>query len=560
MIPELRRLTPLLLCGAAAAGIGTLATWCLLGRPSPGIDDAYITLVYGRNLALGHGYVYTPGFEHVEGSTSPLWTLVAAAAAGVSAHPETLLLCASIAATAVAIAAFVLTVDRLVALRAPQKRRAAIVLSMLWVIAQPDFFAWNALTLMDSAIWSMLVASAALLLSSDATRERLPDSGVSPLIIFSAMALARPESLALVPSILAVAALALPRPWSFRAVLRRYGPGVVAFALVEAGLTLSRIAYFGYPLPNTYYVKAPAAPLYALWKGLGYLAWFARERPWAVPLLGLTMLTFVKLVRAVIRPRGLSSSYERGLFVVAGTVVVGLALPLPTGGDGFGAFRLLQPFVLFFSVPAIPLLLATERVESVWHRSRGARLATCALLAVGLVGVAHRFRADNLLSGEFAAAREGQRAGAVLGKEAARYAPATTVGVIAAGGVAWTYPGRVMDLLGLNWTRMAHAAGPREGTRHGHGAFQADVFWSEPPDILVLDMGSATKPVAREEELRTDFVTEVLKGLPDSPRFAEAFVPGCLSDGALLVSGYFSRAWLARVQPRAYSPLPCPAP
>ena len=539
---------------------GSAVTWWLLGCPSPGIDDAYITLVYGRNLARGQGYVYTPGFEHVEGSTSPLWTLVAAIAASSSSHPQTLLLCGSVLATAVTIATFLLTVDRLVALRTPQKWRAALALSLAWAMAQPDFFAWNVLALMDSAVWSMLVASAVLLLSYDATRDSLPNDPVPALVIFPALALARPESMALFPALLALTALGLARPWSFRAVLRRYGAGVTAFALVEIALSLTRLEYFGYPLPNTYYVKAPTSPLYALWKGLGYLAWFARARPWAVPLLALTTLAFLKLVRGAIRPKGLSSGYERGLLVAVGTVAVGLALPLPTAGDGFGAFRLLQPFVLFFAIPTIPFLLSIERLDDFWRGSRSARLATFALVSAALVGIGHRFSQDNLLGGEFAAAREGQRAGAILERTAARYAPSTTVGVIAAGGVAWAYPGRVVDLLGLNWTKMAHAPGTRENARHGHAAFQADVFWSDPPDILVLDMGSATKPVAREEELRTPFVMEVLKALPGTPAFAKAYTPGCLSEGADVVSAYFSRDWLTRVRPRSYSPLPCPVP
>jgi len=534
-----------LACGLGAAGLGTLATWWLLGRPAPGIDDACITLVYGRNLAQGHGFVYTPGFERVEGSTSPLWTLAAAAAAWASSRPAVLLFWLALAVTAVAIACFLALVDRVVSSGERAAQAVAFALGLFWVLAEPDFFAWNALTLMDSAVWAMLVAAAVLALAADAAREELPESGWLRAVIFAGLALARPESLALCPALFALGALALPRPWSTGAVLRRYGPALCAFALVTAGLTVFRLAYFGVPLPNTYYVKAPAL-LYALKKGLGYLAWFARARPWAVPLLAVAALRFLWLARGALRRRGLLQPRERAELVAAGAAMV---------GDGFGAFRLLQPFTPLFAVPAIGLAARS----SGWGRP-GVRLAVFAFLAAGLVVIAARFHGDNLLEGEFAAAREGQRAGAVLARTAANVDPGTTVGVIAAGGIAWTYPGRVVDLLGLNWPKMAHAPGPREGVRHGHGAFQADVFWSEPPDVLVLDFGSATRPVASEDELRTEFAMDVLKGLPASSRFAEAYTPGCLSDGGEVVSGYFSRAWLARVRPAAYSPLPCRAP
>jgi hypothetical protein len=547
-----------LACVGVATVAGAVVTWWLLGFPAPGIDDAYITLVYGRNIAAGHGYVYTPGFERVEGSTSLLWTLVAAVASRASARPEIALLVATFAATAAAIGCFALTVDRLVALRAPARRGPALALCLLWVLAQPDFFAWNALTLMDSAVWSMLVAAAVLLLVRDATRKSLPERGLVPALIFTSLAVARPEATVLVPALLALALLSFPRSWSARALARRYATALGAFAAAELGLWLFRLAYFGYPLPNTYYVKTPALS-YALQKGFGYLAWFARARPWAVPLLALAAVKFFSGARDAVRPRGLPSACERGAWLVTGTVLVGLALPLPTGGDGFGAFRLLQPFALFFAAPAILLLVSSEPVERLWRSSAPVRLGACAVVAAGLIGIAYRFAGDNLLVGEFTAAREGQRAAAVLMRTVGGSEPTPTVGVIAAGGLAWGYPGRVLDLLGLNWTDMAHAGGSREGVRHGHGAFQQDVFWRHPPDILVLEFPLATHPIASEAELRTEFALEVLKGLPASPQFAQAYTAGCLSDGGEVASGYFSRSWLARVEPEAFSPVPCVA-
>jgi hypothetical protein len=543
-----------LACGASAAIIGTSATWWLLGRPVPGIDDAYITLVYGRNIAQGYGFVYSPGFEHVEGSTSPLWTLVAAAAAFASSRPAVPLFWLALTATAVSIACFFAVVDRLVKPRERTARFTALALASVWVLAEPDFFAWNTLTLMDSAIWTMLVAAAVLVLAWDAAREKLPDSGALPAAVFAGLALARPESLALCPALLVLGALALPRPWVTGAVARRYRPALGAFAAVTAGLALVRLAYFGFPLPNTYYVKAPAL-LYGLKKGLGYLGWFARARPWAVPFLAVTALRFLQLAHGALRRPGLVHPPQRAELVVAGAVIIGLGLPLPVGGDGFGAFRLLQPFAPFFAAPAIAFAAASSG-----SRRSGVRLAGLVCLAAGLVGIAHRFRSDNLLAGEFAAASEGQRAGAVLARTVGRGEPAATVGVIAAGGVAWDYPGRVVDLLGLNWTEMAHAPGSREGVRHGHGAFQPEVFWRYAPDILVLEFPQATRRIASETELRTDFALEVLKGLPASARFAQAYTAGCLSDGGEVVSGYFSRSWLARAEPEAFSPAPCVAP
>ncbi len=66
--------------------VGTAVAY--VGRPTDGIDDAEITHVFAHNIAAGFGYVYNPGGERVEGSTSLLWTLLNVIPFSVSDHPE----------------------------------------------------------------------------------------------------------------------------------------------------------------------------------------------------------------------------------------------------------------------------------------------------------------------------------------------------------------------------------------------------------------------------------------------------------------------------------------
>ena len=64
----------------AAAVAGTLAVWLFIlfaFRGQPG-DDPYITYRYAANLAAGKGFVYNEG-EHVQSTTTPLFTLILAA-------------------------------------------------------------------------------------------------------------------------------------------------------------------------------------------------------------------------------------------------------------------------------------------------------------------------------------------------------------------------------------------------------------------------------------------------------------------------------------------------
>jgi len=57
------------------AVLGILAFQALPG-PRP-LDDAYITFRYARNISQGQGFSYNPG-EHVQGTTTPLYTLLLA--------------------------------------------------------------------------------------------------------------------------------------------------------------------------------------------------------------------------------------------------------------------------------------------------------------------------------------------------------------------------------------------------------------------------------------------------------------------------------------------------
>lgn len=74
-----KQLIPILLVAAALAA-----------RLIPGprtIDDSYITFRYARNLLAGEGFVYNPG-ERVQGTTTPLYTLIMAGLGAASGGTE----------------------------------------------------------------------------------------------------------------------------------------------------------------------------------------------------------------------------------------------------------------------------------------------------------------------------------------------------------------------------------------------------------------------------------------------------------------------------------------
>lgn len=70
----------------ALAGL-LFQVWLRAQQPPNTVDDAYITFRYARNLADGVGFVYNAG-ERVLGTTTPGYTLLLAAAAGLSGFAD----------------------------------------------------------------------------------------------------------------------------------------------------------------------------------------------------------------------------------------------------------------------------------------------------------------------------------------------------------------------------------------------------------------------------------------------------------------------------------------
>ena len=87
---------------------------------------------------------------------------------------------------------------------------------------------------------------------------------------------------------------------------------------------------------------------------------------------------------------------------------------------------------------------------------------------------------------EFRIAEDHRAIGSVLNRLPSR----PTLGVIAAGGIARTYDGHIFDLMGLNWTTMAHANRTHNSAAvKNHAAFSKEIFFEYQPDIVIPLLG-----------------------------------------------------------------------
>jgi hypothetical protein len=303
----LARATPL-----ASAGLALLLCALVAAPQALGgwmLDDAYISFRYARNALLGHGLVFNPG-ERVEGYTNFLWTALFVPILAAKLNPAlasqvlTLLLALATAALA-----------WLGARRLAGPATATMALALLAASAPFVLYAARG-SGMETALFALLVLAATLAYLVDdhcgdrrqETGDRRQETGAliplsslvsrllscrSPVVgmLLALAAMTRPEGV-LVAGVCGLHMLA--RSWRGGQVAWRRPLGLAAgFLAIFGPYYLWRLAYYGYPLPNTFYAKVGGTSAQAL-RGLTYAAEFAWSQ---APLLLVALCSLLPELR-----------------------------------------------------------------------------------------------------------------------------------------------------------------------------------------------------------------------------------------------------------------------
>lgn len=240
------------------------------------LEDAYITFRYSEHLAAGEGFgVWNRGEAPVEGFTCLLWMVSVAAAkrlglSTIGTGTITGLLCYA------GLAALFATLPRLARryeVEEPWLRDRwgpCAVAAILCVGSAAN--AWYSTTGMEAIPFALLGMTAFLSLYF-ARRAWVA------AVFHGVLVLMRPEGLLLA---LASGAFHALNPRRRRAGLVCLVTAVGVFSI----LTLGRLVYFGYPLPNTYYAKVQGGPPgMHLRLGVGYsFGWIRAHWPWLVAI------------------------------------------------------------------------------------------------------------------------------------------------------------------------------------------------------------------------------------------------------------------------------------
>ena len=460
-------------------------------------DDAFITLRYARNLAEHGAPVYNLG-ERVEGYTSFIWMVLSAVGYAFGAPPTRWVQVLGAAAGI----GLLLATWRL--WRGLHPDRAALgVLVLIALAVSAPVAAWTMGGLETPLFAALTTASFALAL--DVARAPVRARAIALGVVLALCTLTRPEGALVAAATLAPLTVALART--------RPGRAALAWAAASAVLIVSvhlawRWSYYGYPLPNTFYVKSSGDTSLLRARGARYVAFAARELgPGMVVAVALGLLG-ASSARAGSResqPSRRLLAWIARAFVPAYVVYIALV-----GGDFLDLYRFFVPLLPLVLVLAGSLLAGSAHA---FARGKAALALAAVLVAAHAV---HQYR----LGERARQVAEPQRAErgieplgwtrlyalrwAALGRWIGAHAePADWMAVGAAGAMPYHAGIRNLDTFGLCDEWVAHH-GPIVGHRPGHQRFAPEsyILQKRPAFLLIGNDYSSDTPRALRRDRR----------------------------------------------------------
>ena len=411
------------------------------------IDDAFISLRYARHLARGEGLVWNPG-EAVEGYTDFLWVILLSLAGATPAAAWAFgALCGALL--------LVFLANPPERLRVPGLAGALLPLAVAAHLALPYWAAKG----LETALFTLLVTGGLFLHAGAGGAEpgaSGPRGALLGIHLLSLAALTRPEGLLFLS--VAVADRARRRGDPARL------PAVLLPVLLLAPHFAFRLAYYGYPFPNTFYAKVGSGTEQYL-RGLHYLSKFF-FRPESIFFLAA-------LIAAARR------GPYRFLAVAVAAACVGIVY---VGGDAFGAYR--------FVVPVLPALclLTLAGLDGLAARlpralARPAPPALALLFAAALL-VGSRGPVD----AEERVVRRFTELMVEVGKLLKERTPEwVTIALNPSGAIPYYSERRAIDMLGLNDEHIAHKPIDAMGLgKAGHEKGDGAYILSRKPDLILI--------------------------------------------------------------------------
>ena len=417
------------------------------GRPghAMGCDDAYISYRYARNLAAGEGLVFNPS-ERVEGYSNFLYVLILGLLAKFS--DSNIYLLSSLLNIILLAGCLWLFFGRIKTVYGESEARTAVFLFALC----PYLWLWAAsgmetilVLLVQISIWILTDR-----LSSGYNRKQF--FWLAGLIAVSI--LSRADGFVF-PAIAAGILL----------LKRQYKTGLLSIAILVAGIMLYfawRYSYYGYWLPNTYYVKVSGPLQERLLAALSLLKSILFTKGFIVYFATMGAVLIHGLIKSIRSRTNLFDSVESNVWFMIGW----LGYWLYIGGD---------VFMERFLVIAIPLGIYSMFKAIGYFNDK---IAVVGFPLVLLLFQMTPFLHDNSFNYRLNKYDQWVELGKFLDRNHHR----DTLAVDAPGKIPYFSKQYTIDMLGLNDLRIARL----ESTffKVGHNKFDADYVLSRKPDLI----------------------------------------------------------------------------
>ncbi len=304
-------------------------------------DDAYIVYRNVQNFVQGHGLVYNPG-EPVEAISNFLFALLLGLLGLQGIGPVNAAKLVNLISLG-AIAFMVLRSSR----RRLAKSRAGAWFStsgavILAVCPSMILYVWAGL---ETVFYTALLLAACITFQ-ERSRSSL-GLGLAG-ILFGLAASTRMEAVIALP--VAMVAMVLER--GFKSAFRDVTILSAGFVVVFMPTFIFRWWTYGFPFPNTYYVKVHGGGLDLTLRGLLYIAGFL------LTYIGFTVILFVSGARFV---RAKSDRFRTGFFLLM--ILAQIAYVIFVGGDFFPFYRFMVPIIPLIALLFVDLsIFGTHRV------------------------------------------------------------------------------------------------------------------------------------------------------------------------------------------------------
>lgn len=452
-------------------------------------EDAYLNHRFSKHFGEGLGFIWNPGEEPVEGYTAFLWIAIGGGFVwllGDSMFAWQVL-------GALAGAATILLTYRFAWRLLGWGRGLALVPCLLLAAAGP--FATWAGSAMETNFYGMFFLAACFCITSTWQSAR-PTAAWGAFVCGLLAALVRPDG-ALLAVLLVLLTLHFAR--GREGALRAQLAPMAVCAVLGVAYFAARWSYFGYPLPNTYYLKT-GGTYYQYIRGAIYTGWFGVL--FVLPLLGGPLASLLTGPGQ----RTEHSGTGVALMTLWTVLVAYTAYVVYIGGDYMAMYR--------FFVPVLPLvyLLFGGSLHRVLGSVPDARRTGLARLATGAALAGTLLHSTPLEAAIFP--KPSRQHGSYRGVQTERWHvarlslvgeffrgyrtdPTESVVTKAIGAIAYYADMRILDYHGWVDTHIAHKQLPGIGKGlPGHEKADPAYMFSKKPTFYMFSRELTDKPQA----------------------------------------------------------------